>query len=286
MAEVFGTVAGALSVAALFNNCVDCFDYIQLSRHFGRDFERCQLKLDIAKMRMGRWGQAVAINEDPRFTTNAPGDNGARQVRAILEELDLLFQTVQKSSRRYELGARPDDLVRFEETDMQPAARRLHSQLSSVARQRQKRTGLLKKAAWALYDGKNMDKLVGQITEFVDDLEKLFPVETIRRQLVEVEIEAVDDEASLLALQNAAVGTDGLLSEAAALKVARGNYAETVQTEGSARVRVGDEWSESVLVHGTDVAVPTANAAASIAAKGGSAVHVGNNYGGRGIFDD
>jgi hypothetical protein len=34
MAEVFGTVAGALSVAALFNNCVDCFEYIQLGRHF------------------------------------------------------------------------------------------------------------------------------------------------------------------------------------------------------------------------------------------------------------
>jgi hypothetical protein len=33
MAEVFGTVAGALSVAALFN-CVDCFEYIQLGRHF------------------------------------------------------------------------------------------------------------------------------------------------------------------------------------------------------------------------------------------------------------
>lgn len=38
MAEVFGIVSGALSVAALFKNCVDCFEYIQLGRNFGRDY--------------------------------------------------------------------------------------------------------------------------------------------------------------------------------------------------------------------------------------------------------
>ncbi|KAH6960016.1 hypothetical protein BKA56DRAFT_500563, partial [Ilyonectria sp. MPI-CAGE-AT-0026] len=78
--------------------------------------------------------------------------------------------------------------------------RELHGRLGVVARQRQKQTGLLKKAAWALYDGKNFDKLVEQI---VDDLEKLFPVETTRRKLVELEIEEVDDEPSLMALQDA-----------------------------------------------------------------------------------
>ena len=35
MAEPFGIVAGALGVAGLFNNCVECFEYIQLSRHSG-----------------------------------------------------------------------------------------------------------------------------------------------------------------------------------------------------------------------------------------------------------
>ena len=49
MAEVFGIVASALSVAALFNNCVDCFEYIQMGRHFSYNYKRCQLKLNIAK---------------------------------------------------------------------------------------------------------------------------------------------------------------------------------------------------------------------------------------------
>jgi hypothetical protein len=74
MAQVFGTVSGALSVAARFNNCVDCFEYIQLGGHFGRDFERCQLKLDLAKIRSSRRGKAVDINDHPRFATNTPDD--------------------------------------------------------------------------------------------------------------------------------------------------------------------------------------------------------------------
>ncbi|QUC16993.1 uncharacterized protein UV8b_01234 [Ustilaginoidea virens] len=204
MAEVFGTVAGALSVAALFNNCVDCFEYIQLSRHFGRDFERCQLKLDVANIRLGTWGETLAINDDPRFATDAPDDRDSRQVQAILEEIGLLFQTVQKSSKRYEIIVSQDELMRFEDKDMPP---------------RHKRTGLMKKAAWALCDGKNLDKLVEPITGFVDDLEKLSPVKTTPRKLVELGIDEVVDEPSLKVLQDAAAGTDSVLSEAVTEKI-------------------------------------------------------------------
>ncbi|EGU74155.1 hypothetical protein FOQG_19194 [Fusarium oxysporum f. sp. raphani 54005] len=288
MAEIFGTVAGALSVAALFNNCVDCFEYIQLGRHFGRDFERCQLKLDIAKTRLSRWGEAVTIHEDPRFATNEPDDRDGRQAKAILEEIGLLFQTVQKSSKRYEINASEDDLVRFEDKDMQPMVQRLHSRLGLVARQRQKRTGLLKKAAWALYDSKNFGKLVDQVVEFVDDLEKLFPVDTTCRRLVELEIEEVDDEPSLLALQGAAAGTDSVLSEAVARKtewIAVRIYAKDIKSEEMARVRVGNEWSEAALGRGTAIADQTVSRVDSVAARGKSAVHIGHQYGGRGIFD-
>ncbi|KAH7126432.1 prion-inhibition and propagation-domain-containing protein [Dactylonectria estremocensis] len=198
MAEVFGTMAG---------------------RRFGRDFERCQLRLDITKTRLSRWGEAVAINEDPRFATDAPDDRDSRQAQAILEEIELLFQSVQKSSKRHEINASQDDLVRFEDNDMQRVVQGLHGRLEPVARQRQKRTGLLKKAAKALYDSRNFDKLVKQVTGFVDDLKKPFLVETTRRRLVELEIDEVDDELSLLALQDAAAGTDSVLSEAVAGKI-------------------------------------------------------------------
>ncbi|KAI0907664.1 prion-inhibition and propagation-domain-containing protein [Ustulina deusta] len=289
--EVFGTVAGALSVAALFNNCVHCFEYIQLGRHFGRDYERCQLKLDIAKTRLSRWGQAVAINEDPRFATGEPRDTSFQQVQAILEEIEQLFETLQKASKRYAIGAKQEDLELLRIQDMQPVARKLHSRLNTVVSQRQKRTSFLKKAAWALYDGKNFDKLVEQITGFVNDLEMLFPVESARRRLAEMEIEEInEDEPSLKALQGAAADTDSVLSEVVAerLQMCGGqNYAKSIQTEEEARLRVGDEWTEAALAsRSVGVVAPTKNGAEAVTARGSSAIHIGNSYGGRGIFDN
>ncbi|KAI0806507.1 prion-inhibition and propagation-domain-containing protein [Xylaria sp. FL0064] len=293
--EAFGTIASALSVAALFNSCVNCFEYIQLGRHFGRDYERCQLKLDIAKTRLSRWGQAVAINEDPRFATDRPQDTPFQQVQAILEEIGQLFSTLQKASKRYAIGAKPEDLEVLQSQDMQPVAQRLHNRLNAVVglrqKQRQKKTSFLKKAAWALYDAKNFEKLVEQITGFIDDLETLFPVEDARHTLVEMEIEEIkEDEPSLKVLQSAAEDTDSVLSEVVAERLeACGSQNRTgnIESEGGARVRIGNEWTEAALSSPNAVLAGLIhNRAGAITAKGSSAVHIGNSYGERGVFDN
>ncbi|RYP42197.1 hypothetical protein DL767_000361 [Monosporascus sp. MG133] len=111
MAEPFETFAGALGVAGLFNNRVDCFEYIQLGHHVGRDYERCQLRLDIAKVRLGRWGEAVKIKDDPRFHSNVPVDKSVQLAQSIIEEIMLLFESAQKRSKQYELVADQQDLV-------------------------------------------------------------------------------------------------------------------------------------------------------------------------------
>jgi len=289
MAEIFGTVAGALSVAALFTTCVDCFEYIQMARGFGRDYGRCQLKIRIAQTRLSRWGQGVAIHEDTRFAEASPTDTSIQLVQSILEEIGVLFQSLQKASKRYELGAKHEDLVLFQEEDMQPGVRRVCERLENVVRRRQKETGLAKKAAWALYDGKNFDRLVEQLTSFVDDLEKILPVKAAR-QLVEMEIEEVDNTADLTAVSDAAAGIDTVLAEAAKEKatgIAVKNYAGNIGTREEARVRVGNEADANVLDGGGAViADQTTNTADTVDAGGKSRVHIGNKYGGRGIFDD
>ncbi|KAI1192074.1 prion-inhibition and propagation-domain-containing protein [Nemania serpens] len=292
MAEAFSVVAGALSVAALFNNCVGCFEYIQLGRHFAQDYQQCQLKVDVARTRLSRWGQAVAINQDPRFATSNPEVESVQQVQDILEEIDQLFQNLENASRRYTRRAKKEDVEHLQIQTMQPVAQKLHSRLSTIVSQRQKGTTFLKKAAWALYDGKNFTKLVEQITGFVDDLEKLFPVEEARRLLVEMEIEEInEDESSLRVLQNAATDTDSVLSKVVTerLEVCGGgqNYAKNIQSEEKARVRVGNEWTEAALSSpSSGLANGTMNGADLVASKGSSIVHIGNSYGGRGIFDD
>lgn len=290
MAETFGVVASALSVAALFNNCVSCFEYIQLGRHFAQDYGRCQLKVDIAQTRLSRWGKAIAINQDPRFATDKPGDESVQQVQDILEEIDELFQSLQQASKRYTRRAKPEDVETLQVQTMQPAAQKMHGRLRSIVTQRQKGTSLLKKAAWALYDAKNFEKLVNEITGFVDALEKLIPADSkVRHTLVEMEIEEVDDKPSLDVLHDAAGDTDSVLAQAVTKRLemfGSRNYAKTIQSEESARVRLGNEWAEGVLSRGSQAVGQTWNETESVAAKGKSAVHIGNSYGGRSIFGD
>lgn len=133
-----------------------------------------------------------------------------------------------------------------------------------------------------------MDKLIGDLAGLFSDLENLYPVEMRQcRSLVALEIEE-DDELSLSSLQDAASGTDDLLSEVVADKtkiIAARNEAKGVLAEGTARVKVGNHWGESVLTRGAPAMDKTENKAVTITASGGAIVHIGSSLGGYSIFD-
>lgn len=289
MAEIFGVVSGALGVAALFETCVTCFEYIQLGRRFGEDYERCQLRLDIARARLGRWGEAVRINEDPRFqATTEPVDKSVQLAQSILEEIALLFQSASKTSKRYELRADEGDLVLLEPKKMKPVGRALHDKLSNLSYWRQKRTSMAKKVAWALYEGKTLEKMVDDVAGFIDELEKAFPVEVRCRQLARLEIEEVEDEASLNVLKNSAEGIDPALLDAATQKIeaiAGRNAAKEIKTEDRAMVQLGNVFTDGALVREITVKDQTVNVVETVVATGDSGVQVGNVFGGRSIWD-
>ncbi|KAF2735602.1 hypothetical protein EJ04DRAFT_511698, partial [Polyplosphaeria fusca] len=60
--EAGGFAIGLVALAGLFNNAVDCFEYVQLGRSFGTDYQTSLLKLDNTRLRLSRWGQAVGLS--------------------------------------------------------------------------------------------------------------------------------------------------------------------------------------------------------------------------------
>ncbi|KAL8409338.1 hypothetical protein RB594_007683 [Gaeumannomyces avenae] len=110
--------------------------------------------------RLARWGEAVKVNDDPRFSTSSPTDKSAQLTQSMLEETALLFESARRMSKRYELVADQQDLVVFGDKDMKPIGRALHNKLRDLARSRQKRTSLVRKTAWALYEGKALEKVI------------------------------------------------------------------------------------------------------------------------------
>ncbi|KAJ4201636.1 hypothetical protein NW767_006723 [Fusarium falciforme] len=252
MAEVFGIVTGAIGLAGLFQECIECFEYVQLGRNFAHDFGRYHLKLEIAERRFHRWVKAVNINENPRFNAPDEDDTLVQEVQAILEEIALLFQTIQKSSKRYTIKASKEDLECLTEENLQPVFRRLRAGWTNVARRpSQKRVNLAKKVSWALYDVKNFEKLIDQISRFLNDLESLFPAEELnRRRLVNPEIKDIADEESLIVLHQTAVETDPLLADVVKEKVrviAVRNSVKIISSSEDAKVRLGNNWTTAAL---------------------------------------
>ncbi|KAJ4287885.1 hypothetical protein N0V88_007504 [Collariella sp. IMI 366227] len=232
MAEPFGLVAGALNIAGLFNNCVDCFEYVQLARRFGCDFERCQLRLDIAKTRLVRWGEAVKINDDPRFQSSAPTDKSVQLAQSIIGGIALLFESARNTSKRYELVANQQDMVMFEDKNIKPTEG--HEPLEEDG---------LSTIRW----GGSLEKIIDEIASFVDDLERVFPVEAACHTLAGMEIEEVEDEASLVMLKDATGGIDTALSDAVSQKIdtsAGRNSANDIRIEDRARVHLGNVFTE------------------------------------------
>uniref|UniRef100_A0A0D2YHA7 Prion-inhibition and propagation HeLo domain-containing protein n=1 Tax=Fusarium oxysporum (strain Fo5176) TaxID=660025 RepID=A0A0D2YHA7_FUSOF len=213
MAEIFGVVAGALSVAALFNNVVDCFEYIQLGRNFGTDYQTCQIKLDIARLRLSRWGDAVKINNDGKFTDVNSNDDQVRTAKNTLEQLFNLFGRAYTESSNFKFVAGEEGVALFyPNTNTKQGAEELRN---TIRDHKQMTTSLTKKISWALYKQKSLNQLIDDIQKLLDGLEAIFPTQESYKRMVEIGIEEVREEPSLQALPKAAQETDSLFRETA-----------------------------------------------------------------------
>ncbi|KAJ1325964.1 Heterokaryon incompatibility protein s [Microdochium nivale] len=310
MAEVFGIVAGAMSVSALFNNIVDTFGYVQLGRNFKRDFSLCQLQLGIVRTRLSRWGEAVKIHEDPRFLSDASGDMQAQIIFSILRSIEPLYVDIRKASKRYEEASatsRGELSLCDPATDLDRPGRKAHGFLSKIVdrRRRDKGPSLVDKTYWAVYDANNFEKLIRQLVGLVDSLEKLSATEltpAVRRELVEVEIEEMNEGnasdkdnvvASLQLLGSAASNIDESLHEVAKEKIEAlsnsHNRIGTLKATETARAKAGDHWTEAAIQAsaGAFGFRPTAvkNEVEHAAMSGSSRLQVGTTYGGSGFWD-
>ncbi|GFF93370.1 hypothetical protein IFM53868_07163 [Aspergillus udagawae] len=286
MAEAFGVTAGALSIAGLFNNCVDCFEYIQLGRNFGRDFHSSQLRLDMAKVRLSRWGEAVDIAGE---NTQITSDTEALACE-VLWQILVLFSNAAEVSERLQPQVPNYGDVYDPKTDMGQASLRLHEKQRLFARRRLRDTQLFKKISWGLYQYKNMDRLVRSITDLIEDLEKLLPETKNQQQLRNlVENEVVElDHQDLQIIHERADDTDPLLKEAVNSEIERpeGYRTGNLKTTDEARLGVGDEYSDAAVSSGYQPKRMIPVLVGHVEASGKSKVQVGTRYGGRSMMAD
>jgi hypothetical protein len=184
MAEPFGIAAGSVSIAAAFSCCVECFGYVQMGRHFGREYQTNLLILDLLRLRLTRWGEAVDVFNDPLLGNPRATESEVQKAKDTLLHILLLFADCEKTSKQYRLVAKGEDLSSYSTAELDPSVLSLRNRMRELTIKRQKKASLVKLTAWALYRGEEFAKLVGNITNLVEALESLFPAPDRQRELV------------------------------------------------------------------------------------------------------
>ncbi|KAF2196193.1 small s protein [Delitschia confertaspora ATCC 74209] len=224
MAEVAGLTVGVIALAGLFNNTIECFEFIQLGRNFGKNFQTSQLKLDNARLRLSRWGYSLGLNDNIQDEQSLPqrfsSCQNIHQASALLRQIDDLFADAEGVSEKYKNRAKVGEgsLTTYDpRTDLEPANANLHIKLRELSIARQNRTGLRKKARWALYEEKRFRRLIEDINELVNDLVELFPASrTSQQQLCEEEVSEIGRQEGISVLRDIAAEQDKDLEEALA----------------------------------------------------------------------
>ncbi|THY02263.1 hypothetical protein D6D02_08472 [Aureobasidium pullulans] len=276
--EAGGLGIGAVALAGLFNNVVDSYGYVRLGKQYAKDFETSQAKLDLSRLQLSRWGEALglaSITETTQLPTALGSSDKIAKAENALGNILHLLDDAQHLSKRYEQRASGDSIA-----TLNPDALDLHRKVDRIVAQRQRSTGFLKKAAWALYRKNDLKTLVDDITDLTAQLVNLFPNTHQRQQeLSAAELGALGDE-SLPFLKSVADGLDPLLATAAekAMQALGSTYFQPTTTNGAA-AHHGD------VIH-QDYQGPVGGLShtyhKALADGKGTRQHCGNVYGGPG----
>ncbi|KAM7189387.1 heterokaryon incompatibility protein s [Rhypophila sp. PSN 637] len=276
--ELAGLVIGGVSLAGLFTTCVDCFEYIQLGRQFGRSYQTAVLRLDLLKLRLSRWASAV---NDSGYCVSVQSEDEIVKVKEVLGQIIELFHETKKRSKKFKAsdgGAGHD--IRAE-VDLDTDFESIHLKMKDLALKRQNRSSFAKRASWALHEEKNFNRLIEDIEPLARDLVDIFPaVQEQQRQLSVQEAKELQANRGVVVLQDANQGEDELLRESIAQALAgqaKHQFVENIAKD-DVQARYGDE-HEGAPVAGTAGSKYEKNEA-----SGKAKVQYGDYYGQGSIF--
>lgn len=305
MAEAFGVVAGTMGISGLFNNCVDCFGYIHLARTFDRDFRTAQLRLDFARLRLTRWGEAVGANQSSGPDLASPQARGL--AAQALWQIFVLFAESARVTGKFknEQQQPPSTAAAFAsvpaalsvyDPDADRSVADFHNRLLELARPRESRVGVVAKVKWALHRGKYLDSLIGQITSLIDQLFTVIPdsgsaARPSRLAGIVAEEVAALPLSDLERIEEDTASTDELLRDKAREEVKRQEGGHTVvhiEQKDEARAHVGDMVSSAAIGQGYRLGRGAGIHVEQLEQANKSRFHGGHIIGGtpRSVFDD
>ena len=261
--ESAGFVIGVAGLTAVFTTCVDCFEYIQLGRHFGQDYGKCLLQLDVAKLRLCRWGSAIGLGPKTNLKQKiSVSDKELMLAQSLLAQIMESFMDAERISDRFKKHASMQNadseqlLIYHADSDLGLDHQRLHDTMRELAMKRQKATSFGKKAAWALYEKKRFDGMIEDVTHFISELVDLFPAaKEAQKALCKAEVSAIRETQDLALLHDVACHDDEFLAAEVMKEIdGRGHRVTDWKAGGNPKMWVGDENAFGVNSKGHELA--------------------------------
>jgi hypothetical protein len=230
MTDVAGLV---ISVVGAWKVCVQVFDIVDSGKKYGMDYELLRVKLEVERIRLLAWGDAVGLNEVEHGRPSQDNRLNREDVRGtVLRILGCIHHVFEHSERLQETyGLRPTMPTILEEPDndgpptqsqliLGTIFKRAYDSLRRSAKDRQRTTPLKKKTIWAVHDKKKFQAMVSEIKGFNDNLESLFPdVKSKTAILIRNDIDQSEEVQTLQLLQEATADEHEDISETASVRL-------------------------------------------------------------------
>lgn len=179
--EIAGLAVSIVSLATTFDSVINCFEYIHLGKKFGADFQGCVLKLDNARLRLSRWGEAVGLNSVDHDTASLKDTKLSEEDKPKVEErLGFILNEIEAVKQLS--GKFDQSLVLSPDTSLDSTTMPLHQKMRQLAKKRQNHLSSPNKIKWAIYDRNHFFGMIEKIGIHTDALVELFPAQKEREK--------------------------------------------------------------------------------------------------------
>ncbi|KAH8179444.1 prion-inhibition and propagation domain-containing protein [Sarocladium implicatum] len=212
--EAAGLAIGAVALASLFSNCLECYQLVNRGMTIDDDYAILATKLGNQELRFLCWGRLFYDGERLIKRYGIPWTQGSGPSRPQVTETS---------------GTDGQSMVPDDKWPLGSFFRRKREQNHT------QRPSILDKAQWAITGREKLAELIQHLKDFNDDLEAMTratDVPTRQRRIVEYEIEELDDIQKLEEIVSATRNNDAdLVSEIASLRLEK-------LTQASARTSI------------------------------------------------
>lgn len=208
---IAGLALSAISVAALFTACIECFDIVVAGKNFSEDYEQLCALFSLQRARFGLWGESVGLVPNPdgrklRYDKNLDRPDIRPGVERILNNIKSLLDEAGKVDKRYGLSSNVSEGSDVSTSRGLDIFKGSFEKFKARIKKHQKETSAWNVTRWAIHDADKFEGMLNRLKDFVDGLEsitKSLGLLQEQHERLRQEIESISDTQSLRLLRDA-----------------------------------------------------------------------------------